>query len=172
MNYSRISSARSLHGPYPPQKIGKPEERKVARFASLIERHPDVLKAGIRRLLLSVTERMYPEDGLVDAIICWENLFSSVPETTLRVCGAMAKLLCPTGDANRRGDMYNVLSKLYGERNNIVHGRSDGIPGEIYKNRDLAIGYALDALRAIYKRDDLLEITDSDRRGKMALLGR
>ena len=33
----------------------------------------------------------------------------------------------------------------------MVHGSSDDAPEEIYKNRDLAIGYALDALRAIYK---------------------
>ena len=171
INHSGISSARSLNAPYPVQKIGKVIERKIARFASLIERHSDVLKAGVRRLLLAITERMYPEDGFVDAIICWENLFSGAPETTLRVCGSMAKLLSPAND-ERRHDMYKELSRLYGLRNKIVHGSADDLPEEIYKNRDLAIKYALDALRIIYTRDDLLVTSDSYERGRIVLLRR
>jgi Apea-like HEPN len=171
MNHSQRSSARSLNAPYPAQKIDKVTERRIARFASLIERHPNVLKAGIRRLLLAITERMYPEDGFVDAVICWENLFRRSPETTLRVCGSMAKLLSPAND-DRRRNIYKELSKLYGLRNKIVHGSADNIPEEIYKSRDLAIKYAIDALKIIYIRDDLLEINDSYERGRMVLLGR
>lgn len=173
LNHSRISNARSLgvSYPYPAQRIGRMEERKIARFASLIGQHPDVLKAGIRRLLLAITERMYPEDGFVDAIICWENLFSGTPETTLRVCGAMAKLLSPANN-DRRRDMYKDLSTLYLIRNRIVHGSEADIPEEIYGNRDSAISYAMDALRVIYTRVDLLGIKDSAERGRMVLIGR
>ena len=171
VNHSRISNVRSLAAPYPAQKIDKAAERKIARFASPIERHPDVLRAGIRRLLLAITERMYPEDGFVDAIICWENLFSGSPETTLRVCGSMAKVLSPANN-DRRRNMYRELSTLYGLRNRIVHGSADDIPEEIYKSRDSAIRYAIDALRVIYMRDDLLSIHDSNERGRMVLLGR
>lgn len=170
VNHSQISSARSLNAPYPAQKIGKVTERKIARFASLIERHPDVLKAGVRRLLLAITERMYPEDGFVDAIICWENLFSGAPETTLRVCGSMAKLLSPAND-ERRHNMYKELSRLYGLRNKIVHGSADDLPEGMYSNRNLAVKYALDALRIIYTRDDLLVTNDSYQRGRIILLG-
>jgi hypothetical protein len=141
----------------------------MARFASLIERYPDVLKAGIRRLLLAITERMYPEDGFVDAIICWENLFSGTPETTLRVCGAMAKLLSPAND-ERRSNMYRELGDLYTLRNKIVHGSADDVPEGIYKSRDLAIKYAIDALRILYTRDDLITVNDSNKRGQMLLL--
>jgi hypothetical protein len=166
-----MSNARSLNAPYPALKIGKREERRIARFASLIELHPDVLRAGIRRLLLAITERMYPEDGFVDAVICWENLFSGTPETTLRVCGSMAKLLSPaTKDRRRR--MYKELSELYRLRNTIVHGSADDTPEEIYKSRDLAIKYAIDALRVIYTRHDLLGINNSSERGRMILLER
>jgi Apea-like HEPN len=171
MSHSQISNARSLNAPYPVQKIGKVIERRIARFASLIERYPDVLKAGIRRLLLAITERMYPEDGFVDAVICWENLFSGSPETTLRVCGSMAKLLSPA-NGDRRRNMYKELSTLYGLRNKIVHGSTDDFSGEIYKSRDLAIKYAIDALRMIYMRDDLLRINDSYERGRIVLLER
>src|SRR6266487_7062389 len=88
---------------------------------------------------------MYPEDGFVDAIICWENLFSGTPETTLRVCGAMAKLLSPANN-NRRRDVYKNLSTLYLIRNKIVHGSEADIPEETYRNRDSAIRYAMEAL--------------------------
>ncbi len=172
LNRSQKSGARSDNAPYPSQEIGTAAERRaITRFASLIERHPDVLNAGTRRLLLAITERMYPEDAFVDAIICWENLFSDTPETSLRVCGAMAKLLCGT-DSNSRREMFRKLSKLYGERSKIVHGSSEDAPERIYENRDLAIGYTLDAFRAIYKRDDLLQIRKSPERGLMVLLGR
>jgi hypothetical protein len=172
LNRSQRSGARSDSAPYPSQEIGTAAERRaITRFASLIERHPDVLNAGTRRLLLAITERMYPEDAFVDAIICWENLFSGTPETSLRVCGAMAKLLCRTNTNDRR-EMYSTLSKLYRERNKIIHGSSDDIPENIHENRDLAIGYALDAFRAIYNKDDLLQIRESPERGLMVLLGR
>jgi hypothetical protein len=169
MNHSAISNARTFNSPYPAQTIGKVAERKIARFASLIEQHPDVLKAGIRRLLLAITERMYPEDGFVDAIICWENLFSGTPETTLRVCGAMAKLLSPA-NGERRSSMYKELGSLYTLRNKIVHGSVDDTPEGIYKSRDLAIKYAIDALRILYTRDDLITAGDSNKRGQMLLL--
>jgi hypothetical protein len=83
----------------------------------------------------------------------------------------MAKLLSPAND-DRRRNIYKELSKLYGLRNKIVHGSADNIPEEIYKSRDLAIKYAIDALKIIYIRDDLLEINDSYERGRMVLLGR
>jgi hypothetical protein len=169
LNHSGISSARTFNSPYPIQTIGKAAERKISRFSSLIERHPGVLKAGIRRLLLAITERMYPEDAFVDAIICWENLFSGTPETTLRVCGAMAKLLSPAND-ERRGSMYRELGALYTLRNKIVHGSADEIPEQIYQKRDLAIRYAIDALRILYTRDDLLTVNDSNKRGQILLL--
>jgi hypothetical protein len=171
INHSRISNARSLSAPYPAQKIGKSAERRIARYASLIGQYPDALRAGNRRLLLAVTERMYPEDGFVDAIICWEALFSGTPETTLRVCGSMAKLLGPA-DNDRRQDTYRKLSNLYLLRNKIVHGSAEDVPDSIYENRHSAVKYAIEALRVIYTRDDLLEVPDSSKRGKKVLLGR
>jgi hypothetical protein len=173
LNRSQISNARSLGVPYPypTQRIGRGAERKIGRLASLIGQYPDVLKAGIRRLLLAITERMYPEDGFVDAIICWENLFSGTPETTLRVCGAMAKLLSPA-NSDRRQNLYKDLSTLYMMRNKFVHGSETEIPEKVYENRDSAIRYAISALKVIYARGDLLEIKDSNIRGRTVLMGR
>ena len=82
----------------------------------------------------------------------------------------MAKLLSRT-DNKRRRDIYRDLTKLYQERNKVVHGSSQDISQAAPENRDLAISYALDAFRAIYQRDDLLEIKDSPSRGLAVLLG-
>jgi Apea-like HEPN len=83
----------------------------------------------------------------------------------------MAKLLSPANDDHRR-NMYKELSTLYGLRNKIVHGSTDNIPEEIYKNRDLAIKYAIYAFKIIYTRGDLLDINNSSERGRMVLLRR
>jgi hypothetical protein len=164
-----ISSARSLQAPYPAQDISVSVEQQIARYAQLLERHPNVLRTGVRRLLLAITERLYPEDGLVDAVICWESLFSSTPETMLRVCGSMAKLLGPDDVAGRH-QLYNQLRDLYLARNKVVHGSESSIE-TIVRARDAAVQYALDAFREIYQRDDLISVDDSSARGLSVLLG-
>lgn len=170
-SHPQISNARSIsNAPFPCQRISKAAERKIARYAALVQRHPDVIDTGIRRILLAITERMYPEDAFVDAIVSWENLFSGTPETSLRVCGSMAKLLSSSVSGRRK--IFGELSKLYQERSKLVHGSSGATPEQIYKWRESAIAYSLDAFRAVYKRDDLLAIKDSSERGKVALLGK
>jgi hypothetical protein len=169
-NHAQISNARSLKSPYPTQKLGRPAEQRIAQISPLIEAHPDVLRAGIRRLLLAITERMYPEDGFVDAVISWENLFSGTPETSLRVCGSMAKLLS-RGNNERRRAIHSELRDLYVERNKVVHGSSQDTLESAFDHRDRAIRYALDAFRSIYRRPDLLEVRDSPTRGLAVLLG-
>jgi hypothetical protein len=164
-----ISSARSLQAPYPAQDISVSVEQQIARYAQLLERHPNVLRTGVRRLLLAITERLYPEDGLVDVVICWESLFSSTPETMLRVCGSMAKLLGPDDVAGRH-QLYNQLRDLYLARNKVVHGSESSIE-TIVRARDAAVQYALDAFREIYQRDDLISVDDSSARGLSVLLG-
>jgi hypothetical protein len=66
--------------------------------------------------------------------------------------------------------MYRELDTLYRLRNKIVHGSANELPEEIYKKRDLAIKYAIDALKVLYTRDDPLGANDSNERGRMLLL--
>lgn len=168
--HSQTSGARSFRAPYPVQGIGESAKRRIASLASSIEGHSNVLGTGIRRLLLAVTERMYPEDGFVDAIICWENLFSGAPETSLRVCGAMARLLSPT-DGERRLEIYKDLTSLYQKRNTVVHGKPTASTAVTPQDRERAVDYSLKAFEAIYQRDDLLRIGASPERGTAVLLG-
>ncbi len=168
--HSQLSGARSFNAPYPIQSIDEAAKRRIASLAPLIEGHPNALRTGIRRLLLAVTERMYSEDGFVDAIIAWENLFSGFPETSLRVCGAMARLLSPV-DIERKLEVYRELTSLYRKRNSVVHGSSTGSSTATAQDRDLAVDYTLKAFEAIYQREDLLRIETSPERGISVLLG-
>jgi hypothetical protein len=138
---SAMSGARVLTAPYPVQSISVFVEQEIDGYAQMLERYAGSLKTGVRRLLLAITERLYPEDGLVDAIICWESLFSGTPETTLRVCGSMAKLLGPSDVAGRR-ELFNELRDLYLARNKAVHG-SETRSAIITSQRDATIQYAL-----------------------------
>jgi len=169
VNNASMSSARSFKAPYPAQEIDESAKRQIEEYVPLIAKHPDVLKTGIRRLLLAITERMYPDDAFIDAIICWENLFSDTPETTLRVCGAMSKLLEPT-DPKQRMTLYKTLKGLYDKRNKIVHGSSKHFSIS-FADRESAIDFTLQAFRAVYQRDDLLRIPDAPSRGLTVLLG-
>jgi hypothetical protein len=164
------SNIRPQQAPYPSRTIDESAEQQIAKLGNLVQAHSDKLRTGIRRLLLAMTERLDPEDGLVDAIICWENLFSGSSETTLRVCGAMAKVLGSDDDASRRRELYDRLRTLYGVRNKIVHGSSADMTETIYRDRDMAVQYVLDTLREVYVRDDLISAENSDSRGMLALL--
>ena len=150
INSASMSNARSFKAPYPAQEIDEAAKRRITGYDSLIVKHPDILKTGIRRLLLAITERMYPDDAFIDAIICWENLFSATPETTLRVCGAMSTLLEPT-DPKRRMTLYRTLRDLYEKRNNLVHGSSKRVirnsPVQAFADRHLIVSKVLISAR-------------------------
>lgn len=163
------SNSRPYQAPYPSQTIDDLVRERLANVACLVQKHARSMDTGVRRLLQAITERLDPEDGLVDAIICWENLFSATPDTVLRVCGAMAKLLGPTEPKARKA-FYDQLKQLYNTRNKLVHG-SSAIPRDsIYSNRDAAVKYALDALRAVYAREELVSADNSAERALLVLL--
>jgi hypothetical protein len=169
LSRAAVSNARMQVAPYPSQMIDDEVRAEIESWAPLVERYSEVLRGGARRLLLAVTERMYPEDGFIDAIISWESLFSASPETTLRVCGAMAKLLEPENQT-RRLDCYRILNGLYRRRSSVVHGSFSYSSRVTAEERDRAVELALDAFRSIYRREDLLGIADSAERGRLLLL--
>ena len=136
----------------------------------LAANQPHSLDVGMRRLLSAVTVRFDPADGLVDAVICWENMFGTAQETRFRVCGAMAKILEPASPA-KRGQLNKELKRIYDVRSKLVHG-SHKVPGprEAAGDRDKALLYALDSIRKLHGRPDLLAITGSADRSTTLLL--
>jgi hypothetical protein len=108
-------------------------------------------------------------DALIDAVVAWENLVGSAPETTFRVTAALAYLIEP--DANARLERRSELAKLYRARNEIVHGQRAGPkdPNAPHK----AIDVAVEAFRTLLgRRQDLLELRKSEDRANKLLMGR
>jgi hypothetical protein len=142
----------------------------VMHWAQKATDHPVKLDIAMRRTLSAVADRADVLDGFIDSILAWENLFSARPETTLRVCGAIAWLLEPDS-FDRRKALYGELSKLYGNRSSLVHGSIATIDDAIAA-RDRAVSITLDCIRRLYDDRDLLLAKDSGVRGLRLLMGR
>lgn len=128
------------------------------------------IRIGVRRLISAVTSRFDPGDALVDAVICWENLFGASGEAVFRVTGAMAKIL-EADDSNRRNTLVKVLKKIYGVRSDLVHGNQKDYSDDVLRsNSDKAIRYALDVMRIVLTNSDLMAQPDSTSRGTFVLL--
>ncbi|WP_329547703.1 HEPN domain-containing protein [Streptomyces sp. NBC_01356] len=137
----------------------------------VIKGHPQNLRVAMRRVISAAGTRSDPVDSLVDAVLAWENMFSSSPETKLRVCGSLAILL-EDGDYEARNRLYGELGKIYNTRSAIVHGKSKEPSHSVVANhRDRAIVIALQAFRKLYGRPQILNAKDSDSRGQMVMLG-
>jgi len=128
------------------------------------------MDVGMRRLISAVTERLDAADGLVDAVICWENLFGSPSEAVFRVTGAMAKILEPDNQAERER-LVKELKRIYGVRSGLVHGNPKPPKAEdVATDRDSAIRFALAATRRVYENPRLLTAENSAIRGSYVLL--
>ncbi len=133
------------------------------------KQHPANLDLGVRRLLSAAGVRLDPVDGFIDAVVCWENMFGSVTESTFRICGAMACLLEPT-DKAKRLTLFNALKKLYEARSRVVHGAKELSSQIAYEHRTESIKRALEATRRLYDHPNLLNAKDSAERGRDVLL--
>jgi hypothetical protein len=151
-------------------KLDASAAERVRAWAEKIHvSHPPALDLGMRRLLAAATTRTDPVDGFIDAVMCWENMFGASPETTFRVCGAMACLLEPT-DKARRTALFDELKKLYNARSSVVHGSIELNHRSAYDHRTRAVRCALDAMRRLYDYPELLKIKKSHDRGRAILL--
>lgn len=147
----------------------------IGAWDALLEEFPGVLRIGFQRLLAAVNERVDPYDGFIDAVITWENLFGTTPETTFKVCAAIAWLLEPV-DEGQRAKLFSEARTLYSARSHLVHGsvlppkkEITRIKAQIY--RDKAVDIAMAALRAVLRSDELRQAPTSTARGEMLLLG-
>jgi hypothetical protein len=133
------------------------------------QNHPRAMDIAMRRLLSAATSRSDPLDGLIDAVLAWENMFSGAPETILRVCGAMSYLLEPINYQIRQ-QLFDELKKLYASRSSLVHGSSEPDIREAGLMRDRAVDIGLQCMARLYDYPDLLDLK-STVRGRNILLG-
>lgn len=153
-----------------PRQLTSREAREWTRWSSVVdaERVPSI-DVAVRRTLLA-TERGDPVDGLVDAVMAWENLFGSRTEVTHRVSASMAWLIgC---DQSERENIYRSASRIYNLRSRIVHG-SHVAPEVAQREKSDALALSRRALRALFLRRYLLRDfrTSDDRSARLLLSG-
>ncbi|MEU3375480.1 hypothetical protein ABZ734_34265 [Streptomyces sp. NPDC006660] len=142
----------------------------IQDWAPKVASHPRSLDMAMRRLLSSVSTRLDPMDGFVDAVICWENMFGTGEgEVSFRVSGAIAKLLEPD-DAAARKKLFVEVRDLYGIRSKLVHGSKEPKYQDAVKQRKRSVEIAIQALQRLYDRPDVLTAENSSVRGRMLLL--
>jgi len=113
------------------------------------------------RLLRASAERRDGADSLIDAVIAWEALFGAETEATLRVSGALAKLLHAAGDERR--SLRRRAAEIYRLRSKVVHG-VDVDPREIAEAGLEATDLGIRALRVIVSdRPHLIELASGER---------
>ena len=128
----------------------------------------DAVSIAVRRLLKCVYERDNPEDGLIDAFIAWEAMFTASSETTFRVTGSLVKYLYAVGE---RADQLKRLKKLYKLRSGLVHGSGSKLSSEeISKARVDAFEVALNALSKLLKEPSMLKMKPEERTEELLII--
>ena len=111
-----------------------------------------VVAPARRRIMRALSERHDPEDGLIDVVIAWENLFGGSYELSFRVSVGMALTL--EDDELKRRSLQKEISKLYNLRSKLVHAASIPKSFDSFEKmqaaRTRAIELALDSFRRLY----------------------
>ena len=153
----RLSWMHRRGSPQQSRLLSSDEVRGVRKWFGLIEPAQDSpIDVAKRRVLRSASERMDPEDGLVDAAIALECLFGDTNgELTLRISSAVAWLL--GADVEERRSIQRRVKKLYRIRSHIVHGQNPKGRETVVAARDEALDFAVRCLRELYgKRSHLI----------------
>ena len=158
-------ATRPLHPARPGPGRGEPlsatERDDLLLWADRVhEAELDHVAIAIDRLLRALWEPEWTE-SLIDAVIAWENLFGSTPETAYRVTAALAKLC--EDDPEKRPSVRERLSTTYSARSRLVHGSPP--KSSVHEHRATAVQFALEAQRRlIADRPDLLMLAKSEDR--------
>lgn len=130
---------------------------KILETARLVEDHySPAIEIAVTRTLRSLGERADPIDGLIDAVIALESLFSAGQgELKLRISASVAWLLHPSDQARRKAT-YDEVKSLYNSRSDVLHGRHL-LPQEAAPRHMRAATIAVEVLRKLFtSRPDLI----------------
>jgi hypothetical protein len=147
------------------------QTNRWAEWTALVHaNYSSKLDIAVRRTLSAATERADPTDGLIDAVIAWENLFGSGSgESTLRVSASVAWLLGT--NAPERAAIRDQVKKIYDLRSKVVHGSRALGSKEATDRRSEAVDLTLRTLRTIFRdRRDLLTCKDSSARSAKVII--
>jgi hypothetical protein len=158
-----ISSRLNSFSPFAYHQIDDKGRESIKGWClRLANAKKDNLEVAIRRILLSINERLNPLDGFIDAIIAWESLFGgNQGELRFRISASIAMLL---SDKQNRLEFQSKVAKLYDDRSRIVHGAKEIELAEAIQKRNDSLDIVLECLRIMYvSRTDLLNAPDRSR---------
>ena len=108
-------------------------------------------------------------DGIIDAVIAWENVAGSKTETTFKVCAALAWLLEPD-DVDRRSSVFTTAKRIYDVRSRVVHGDSETDEGKAAQLVPDAMEIAVKSMRRIHADPDLRAMNRSSARAERLIM--
>jgi hypothetical protein len=149
-------------------ELTQPEADELRYWCGVVDqRHQPSLDVAARRVVSALAQRVDLQDRLIDAVIAWENLFGAMPETSFRLCAAIAKLI--SAEASERRTRLARLLQIYRLRSRVAHG--SGVDGATLQvAADESIDVAINCLRILYTdRADLLSLKPSDRADALLL---
>ncbi len=154
---------------YPRQTISPDQSKDIAMWLGCLERAPNNLSVSMKRLILAATERMDHSDAFIDAITVWENMFGAKQEASFRIRAAMSLLIEPSNERNRQ-ELAKEIRDLYNRRSRLVHGSPDVVMNKVYDDSNRSIELALEALRRVLSKRNLLNASGSEARGQAIIL--
>ena len=150
------------------EKLTQHSVNKVSiKYLTITDNDLSSINIATNRLLSAVCGRDNPDDALIDAVMCWENIIGAESEVSFRICASIEKLLSATGRSIGESD-FKDLKSIYESRSKLVHGNSNYRTD--HKTVQLAIMYAIQLINAILEKRDLLTMK-SKNRSKAILLG-
>ena len=123
----------------------------ITLWAERVDRHDHPsIHIAVSRTVSAAGERDRPDDGLIDAVIAWENLFGhgGTTEVGFRVTSALTLLV--ERNVDRREEQRRELQRLYDARSKIVHGAEIGGRLNLNEAWEKAVEVAVEALRILF----------------------
>jgi len=141
-------------------KLAKKDVSKISiKYLTISNKDISSINVAIKRLLSAVCSRDDPDDALIDAVMCWENVIGSDKEVTFKVCSSIAKVLSKRQDD--RIDILRELKDIYELRSKLVHGSSKYKTD--LKQINSAIIYAIKLMNVILDDDEMMKSPDRSR---------
>lgn len=123
------------------------------------------LQIAERRLVSAIAQRAEKADVLIDAVIAWESLVGTRPDTMDKVTGALANLL--QSEPASRSALRKRLLEIYDIRSRVVHGDVVDVANVSGASRE-AVEIGLQALRVLHDRGgDWLKMRSRTRARKL-----
>lgn len=106
---------------FTPRPLTVEQAKDWRRMATLISTLPLTnIEVAVDRAAMLVDGSEHPFDQLLNSVMCWENLFGAVGDTTFRIATSVALAL--ESECTKRRELCKTLKDTYNLRSQVVHG--------------------------------------------------